>query len=423
MPDSDNLQKYPPWLKAMQNCAIGEARAKAFLLDRFWVLERSVDIEGADLIIQRRLTGRTLLDREAPRLGVVQVKYFGTSTTSHFVHREYAVNEENEPRDDFFVLCFMGNEQNQRAFYITGKDLFEQFPEINKGSNNGFAISYKQITSDSRFEIINPKLVLDRMEKRLEFAEFTKNRKFISWALPSSSYEPTAIQPEYSEPIQNWWGDIPSGFEEIKRVAQSAMIDVEEIYDLLQKLSQETDPLKAEEILKGIRYKCRDGQGNWGITLPDDLYNGDFFTVCRQHKEIYENLKSDGLLDSFLNMKEDLRERLMQNIEALIHIDPNCVHSFTFTYNPESLKILSFDSKILSKQECNINNEPNARYSEGIVSCALGKIEYSWCPGAHANLKRDEGSMIEWYRSQDFWLYYKCLDTVFLLKYYDGFDV
>src|SRR6478672_6525088 len=31
----------------------GEARALAFLLDRFWVLERSVDVQGADLIVQR----------------------------------------------------------------------------------------------------------------------------------------------------------------------------------------------------------------------------------------------------------------------------------------------------------------------------------------------------------------------------------
>jgi hypothetical protein len=189
MLDSDSQKKYSPWLKAMQNSAIGEARAKAFLLDRFWVLERSVDIDGADFIIQRRLTGRTLLDREAPRLGVVQVKYFGTYTTRHFVHREYVVDEENDPREDFFVLCSMGDEMAKRAFLITGKDLFDNFPHVTKDGNEGFVISYKQITSNSQFEITNPKVVLDRIEKLLEFAEFTKNRRFISWALPSSKTE------------------------------------------------------------------------------------------------------------------------------------------------------------------------------------------------------------------------------------------
>ena len=48
--------KTPAWLKAMQNGVIGEARTKSFLLDRFWILERSVDIQGADFLIQRRIT-------------------------------------------------------------------------------------------------------------------------------------------------------------------------------------------------------------------------------------------------------------------------------------------------------------------------------------------------------------------------------
>jgi hypothetical protein len=36
----------PPWLKAHQNGALSEAGARASLLNRFWVLERSVDYQG-----------------------------------------------------------------------------------------------------------------------------------------------------------------------------------------------------------------------------------------------------------------------------------------------------------------------------------------------------------------------------------------
>jgi hypothetical protein len=50
----------------MEHGAIGEARAKAFLLDRFWVLERSVDIHGADYLIQRQIRQSNFLDREPP---------------------------------------------------------------------------------------------------------------------------------------------------------------------------------------------------------------------------------------------------------------------------------------------------------------------------------------------------------------------
>jgi hypothetical protein len=39
---------HPVWQKAMQNSSIGEARSRAFLLDHFCVLEKSVDIEVID---------------------------------------------------------------------------------------------------------------------------------------------------------------------------------------------------------------------------------------------------------------------------------------------------------------------------------------------------------------------------------------
>ncbi len=59
----------------MQNGSIGEARTKSFLIDRFWILERSVDIDGADFIIQRRLNAENILDTEPPRFGRVQAKF------------------------------------------------------------------------------------------------------------------------------------------------------------------------------------------------------------------------------------------------------------------------------------------------------------------------------------------------------------
>ena len=424
MPDSRRNESFPPWLKAMQNGVIGEARARAFLLDRFWVLERSVDIEGADFIIQRRLTGRNLLDRQAPRLGVVQVKYFGNSTTHHFVHQEYVVGEDDELREEFFLLCYMGNEEAPRAFFLTGRDLLEQFPQITKNNNDGFSISYKQITSDSRFEITCPKRVLDRIEKQLEFAEFTKNRKFISWALPSAQCNLGAIRPEYAEPIDNWWGDIPSGFEGIKRAAQQTMHEVAKLYELLLKLSQEADPLKAEEILDEIGYNFIDDMGHWSISLPDDLRGGEFFTVCRRHKEIYDKLKTDGLLDSFFKMKEELRDLLLKDIQPLIPISKDLVHLFSFTYDSCALKILSLDSKVISKQDylCTLGG-PNAQYREGIVNYSSGQIEYAWAPGANVYLEGDGEQTIDWYRMQDFYLYYSCIDQVFSIRYDQEVDI
>jgi len=73
----------------MQNGSIGEARTQAFLIDRFWVLERSVDIDGADFIIHRRITSANLLDKRPPRFGVVYAKFFAGPKTSHHIYKQY----------------------------------------------------------------------------------------------------------------------------------------------------------------------------------------------------------------------------------------------------------------------------------------------------------------------------------------------
>jgi hypothetical protein len=38
-------EKRPDWLIRQENGVIAEARTRSFLLDRFWILERSADIE------------------------------------------------------------------------------------------------------------------------------------------------------------------------------------------------------------------------------------------------------------------------------------------------------------------------------------------------------------------------------------------
>lgn len=425
MPENEENNQHPTWLKSIQNGGIGEARAKAFLLDRFWVLERSVDIEGADFIIQRRLTGKNLLDRQAPRLGVIQVKFFGTNKTGHFVHREYAIAEDDNPREEFFVLCFMGNEENPSSYLISAKDLIDDFPLITKKSNEGFAISYNHITSNGKYKIISNKVALDRIEKKLEFAEFTKNRSFLSWALPSSKNELSAILPEYAEPIGNCWGNIPSGFEDIKRSARRGMFDVEEVLELLHKLTEETDPRKAEGIVDKISYYCKSGTGRgWSISIPDDLYDEDFFYACKKHKEIYDSLQKDGLLNSFFKMKEDLKYYIVNDIEQNISIAKKCVHLFSFTYDPDTFSILTFNARFIGKDEYKTTyGSDDSDGFEKVLNFSEGTIEYSWLPGAQRSLHEDVNKNIEWYKEQDFYFYYQCLNLVFSLKYYDEFDL
>lgn len=411
----------PPWLKAMQNGSLGEARARAFLLNRFWVLERSVDVQGADLIIQRRLTGRNLLERQAPRLGVVQVKFFGSPATSHFIHEEYVTDEKGEPRDEFFLLCHHGAENDARMFLVFARDIVEAFPRTNRSGNDGFAINFDVLALSERFHVTDSRLALNRIEHQLEVAEFTKNRRFLEWALPSARTELGAIHPDYREPLGNWWGDLPKGFMEIKKVARDAMMHVEEIHELLLDVADATDPAIAAERLSQIRYHCRAGN-RWSISLPDDLDNQEFFDACRLHKVMVDHLRADGLLDAFIRMPDELSKHLVSFLEPRLPLSPTILHRFVIRYDPATFAILTVESSLSELSEYlgmsiefdkwrSIKGAPDFR-SHAVEKASPGCIEYHWMPG-----RGSAEAMLAALRSGDSYLYNDCLDAVFAAKY------
>jgi hypothetical protein len=417
----------PPWLKASQNGSLGEARARAFLLNRFWVLERSVDFQGADLIIQRRITGKNLLDREAPRLGVVQVKFFGTTATSHFVHKEYVLDDKGNPRREFFLLCHSGDESEPRSHIVLASELCENFPATSRADHDGFAISYHHLAASDRFRITNQSLSLDRIERQLELAEFTENRQFLSWALPSAGAEVAAIDADYREPLSNWWGDIPEGFKQLKDVAQRAMVEVEEIFDLLDGVRRSTDPLVAAVKVREIAYNCRGGHGRWSIPLPDGLDSEDFFNTCQRHNVMVNRLRDDGLLDSFIQLREVLRDHVFSFLAARLPLKRTTLHRFTVQYDAETLIVLKMDSQLQELSEYlgfPVETDRWHRikgaeeFEEHAVEKAVsGQVDYHWLPSRY-ELRADEGkTLAETCRAADHPFYNDCLDAIFALRY------
>ncbi|HUT71039.1 MAG TPA: hypothetical protein VMW89_10215 [Desulfatiglandales bacterium] len=155
------MNNFPNWLKALQNGSIGEIRTKSFLMDRFWVLERSVDIHGADFIIQRRLYDKNILDDQPTRFGVVQAKFAQDDRTKHYIKNEYILDKENNPRIEFFLIIHSGDEEEHKMYLLTSKDISENF-SINK--NSDFVIATSKVISSSKFQITNRKHSLDRIE-------------------------------------------------------------------------------------------------------------------------------------------------------------------------------------------------------------------------------------------------------------------
>lgn len=402
-----NKTDRPAWLKRMDDGTIGEARSKAFLMDRFWILERSVDIDGADLIIQRKITGANLLDKDPPRFGVVQVKFYSDINTTRYIHKEYLIDEEGKTRNEFFLMCHSGFESEIRTYLFDAKEIIENCELAPEGhSREGrYIIPGRKLLATGEFRITSSRLALDRIERALRLATFEKNRRFLSWALPSVSIKNEYILPVYLEPIENWWGNIPEAFGEMKKKAQSFLFDLEDVHSQFKEIIESSDPEKALEIAEEMDNAYRGGDRLY-LSLPK-LYDEDFQKVVFEHKNKCDKLKKMGILDSFIEFKDSLLKYISTDLGPKIDsLEKNIVYEIKISYEPKTLKIISINSKYVPEEiywkEPLKRNDRISLYGQensGVKFVGDGDALVYWLPGRYGyGDKKDGQSWEEYFR-------------------------
>ena len=248
----EDLKKDIPWLKRMENGAIGESRTKSFLLDRFWVLERSVDIEGADFLIQRKLFRDELFNKTPSVLGIVQVKFYDSENTSHYIPLEYFL-DNSEPRKDFFAILNTGKEDDWAMFFLSADELNNDFSKTVHNGKDCVYLPGKQVLLE-KYKINSRAQCLNRIENSLCYADFKANRNFLlsNHFVYERNHINEGIEPIYQEYIPNNIDDIKDDFLHIKKEAQSSIYRLEDIIGIYKDLMETTDPEKAIAALKKV---------------------------------------------------------------------------------------------------------------------------------------------------------------------------
>ena len=326
-----------PWLKAMENGGLGEARARAFLMERFWVLERSVDVEGADYLIQRRLTATNFLDHDPPRLGVVQVKFIQDGKTYIRVHKAYAVDGRGSPYNEFFLIVFTGREDEERSFLLSSADMIREFDEIDDGGTAILRLQGAKLISTSNYEITQRKLALDRIEHALKNADFFANRRFIA-GTRYVELSPDQIDHDLTIPLDNGWGDLPKAFFKGKKKIQSTLFNMEDIAEALSKILQATDPIEALRIYED-EVSDYVGHGGLGeeIKVSCEFFDEDFFTGVKNHRARLAKLRELGIEGNYFKLIETFNGTVMREVLNL-STDPKLVAvEIAVTYDPGSL--------------------------------------------------------------------------------------
>lgn len=304
-----------PWLKSMENGALGEAHARAFLMERFWVLERSVDVEGADYLIQRRLTGKNFLDREPPRLGVVQVKFIQNEATSITLPKTYVCDARGNAYTEFFLLIFSGREDRQKSFLFSAQDIMRDFTEKSDGGKSTLTVSGAHLLRSTNQAIFSKSTALDRIELALINANFMANRLFLS----ESSYvelNPDQIDPDLALPLGGWYGSIRRSFYEEKQKLQRTLFEMEEVLEAMNQILRLTDPVDAYALYKSVISQYV-GSDRCMSFSADFFRDSEIVDESKSHRARVARLRELNLLGSYVHLVQAYRRGVIDNVVAL----------------------------------------------------------------------------------------------------------
>ncbi len=296
------MMESAPWLKAMENGGLGEARARAFLMDRFWILERSVDIQGVDFFIQRRLANQNFMDRDAPRLGVVQVKFIQDGNTQISIYKSYISNVEGSPNNEFFLLVFTGREDSEKSYLLSSAQILQEFNEYVDGERVLLRIQGSKLMVNSNYEVLRKKLALDRMENALINASFISNRAFLV-GINYFKIDPGYIDPDLLLPLANTNGSIQEIFCEEKKNLRRVLFDIEQVVEAMHAMLNTTMPEEALRLRKEVIAQHISGYGRGDVCFSSSFFDDEsFLDSVKNHRYRLSKLRELGVEGGYFKL-------------------------------------------------------------------------------------------------------------------------
>lgn len=341
-----------PWLKSMENGGLGEARAKAFLLERFWVLERSVDIQGADYLIQRKITSQNFMDKEPPKLGVVQVKYIQDGNTYISINKDYVINNSGETYGEFFLLVFSGQEDEAKSFLMTSQDVSDNFEENEVKGKTILKLRGKKILDNNNFEILNKSLALNKIDHALKQSDFKRNRMFLG-ATNYIKLDPEQIEHDFLLPLDNGYADLHDEFFKNKKRLQSTLFDIEEVIDGMNNILKTSDPEEAFSIYADVISQHEGSSMGKCISFSVDFFDDeDFLEAVKNHKSRLSAIRDLGLESSYFFLLKTFVKSVSEQ-SAKLKLSKEEKVEVTIKYDAKTLENPSIIvSKTSYKGEC-----------------------------------------------------------------------
>ncbi|MHC4047563.1 hypothetical protein [Bradyrhizobium sp. 23AC] len=366
---------WPTWLKVMENGTVGEARTRSFLIDRFWVLERSVDTDGADFLIQRRTTTQRFTDKVPPRVGVIQAKYFQDRRTTHHIPKSYVVDGRGTPLEGFFALLHVGKEDDGEMYLMSARQIADALSLSASHSPESYVVGTAALQESYRVK--SRKLALDQIEHSLKSQTYYQSAAFLDQLnIPYRRFSEDDIDFSWTLPLPNPIGEIPKMFVEQKEGLRKIVFDMEEVLAAIDAVLVEKDPRRALELMDDLRYHV-DGYGKITFGGRTDFHWGDFPDALETHDRWRKSLQTDGLLEPYISIGEKLQEALLSHTTDHPLTDKGDFLQASLEYEPTTLAVsnLSVTSGKPSEREPPIKTPGHVRMASALDDWAPRKMK------------------------------------------------
>ncbi|MBC3930717.1 hypothetical protein [Undibacterium curvum] len=305
--------------KTAENASLGEYRCSALLAERFWVLSRNVDLDGADFLIQLSDPGIRFTDPLPPRLGIVQSKFSQDKNTVHYIPSKYVVDgKTNEPYEGYFLLVHTGRGSDRKRYLLTSEQMVSKL-KITKDDSfcvGAFAYSVE-------FESNDDEKTLDVIEKVLRNRSDEDAKRFLHAVnIPEYPLKRANVESKWLAPIPNEHLFIPDEIYKIKHglkmVLDSMAASFEDIGDALMERDVE-ECMKLLEKIKDDSSVVEDVNGFMFDKIgPFNLGGALLCKAIEIHKKRYELLLSDKEKSQcYIELQEKLEGICWREFEKL----------------------------------------------------------------------------------------------------------
>ncbi len=290
----------------MEGGQLGEARCQAFLLNRFWVMKRSVDVDGVDFIIELANLQARFTDQLPPRLGVVQAKFSKSTKTTHYINVKYVCDDHGNPLRGFFLLVHVGKEDHEKMYLLTSKDIIDNLAIKNNVDFDCYVVGAKARTE--QFEVTSKTTALDRIEAILQEQTRQDTERFLnSVHVPDFDVKIHNLDRDWLLPIPNEVAFISDTVYRLKTSIRSALYAVGGSLFVFGEILKNNDPSIILEFIDSLQNHPSIISQSVGAVLHSDpipVFSDELPRALAIHEKRLGQLTEQGHLDNFRNLSD-----------------------------------------------------------------------------------------------------------------------